>query len=306
MTMKLFSKPGLSAMQDPASQMQAATQTIISSDTVRQQPTKPLNHVHAGADVSVPGVNISQLSLHYHKKTVLKDANLTVDGGSIMALVGPSGCGKTSLLSSINRLTDLIPGCYVTGEIRIGKENVLAPKTDVISLRSKVGMVFQRPNPFPMSIYENIAFPLREHGMRDRHQLEETVQTVLEDVGLWSEVKDRLSNSALALSGGQQQRLCIARATALKPEILLFDEPCGALDPISSGTVEDLMASFRSKYTVLVVTHNLAQARRIADNVSVCWVQQGVGCLIESGTTAQIFDAPQNPITEAYVKGIRG
>ena len=177
---------------------------------------------------------------------------------------------------------------------------------DVIALRRRVGMIFQKPNPFPLSIRKNLEFPLREHGMRDRSTLDQTIEQALRDVGLWDEVKDRLSTPALSLSGGQQQRLSIARALALKPEILLLDEPCSALDPISSGIVEDLIKSLKGRYTLVIVTHNLAQARRIADSVAVFWVQNGTGRLIEYGTSRQVFESPRESLTSAYVNGTRG
>jgi len=220
--------------------------------------------------------------------------------------VGPSGCGKTSFLTSLNRLTDLIPGCRVAGRIRLDGLDVLAPHTDVIRLRRRVGMIFQKPNPFPLSIWKNLEFPLREHGLRDRKQIATNIQTVLRDVGLWGEVKDRLHSPALALSGGQQQRLCIARALVLSPDVLLMDEPCSALDPLSSGVVEDLIVGLRGRYTVLIVTHNLAQARRIADYAALFWVQNGAGQLIEAGKTKQIFEEPRESLTQAYVSGMRG
>jgi len=177
---------------------------------------------------------------------------------------------------------------------------------DVISLRRRVGMLFQKPNPFPLSIMRNIEFPLREHGVRNWDEIDRRVEDVLRDVGLWDEVKDRLKAPALSLSGGQQQRLCLARALALKPEVLLMDEPCSALDPISSEVVEDLITSLRGRYTLLVVTHNLAQAKRIADDVALFWVVDGAGQLIESGSVAQIFESPQHALTAAYVNGRRG
>lgn len=251
-------------------------------------------------------IQTRNLTLQYGQKTAFAYVNLEIYAGEIMALVGPSGCGKTSFLSCLNRLTDLIPHCRVTGQIRIGSWDVLHPKTDAIALRRKVGMIFQKPNPFPLSIWKNLELPLREHGIRDRDEIDAIIETSLQDVGLWNEVKDRLHTSALALSGGQQQRLCIARALGLKPEVLLLDEPCSALDPISGGVVEDLIASLRSRYTLLIVTHNLAQAKRIADKIALFWVQDGIGQLIESGSVKQIFESPQHTLTAAYVLGVRG
>lgn len=251
-------------------------------------------------------IQTENLTLQYGQKIVFANISLDVNAGEILALVGPSGCGKTSFLSCLNRLTDLIPQCRVGGKIRIGTLEVLDAKINAIALRRKVGMIFQKPNPFPLSIWKNLELPLREHGIRNREQIDAIVETCLQDVGLWDEVKDRLHTSALALSGGQQQRLCIARALGLQPEILLLDEPCSALDPISSGIVEDLIVSLRSRYTLLIVTHNLAQAKRIADKVALFWVQDGVGQLVESGSTKQIFENPQHPLTVAYVTGARG
>jgi phosphate transport system ATP-binding protein len=218
--------------------------------------------------------------------------------------VGPSGCGKTSFLTCLNRLVDLVHGASLAGSIRIAGADIAA--MDVVALRRRVGMIFQKPNPFPFSIRRNLELPLREHGMRDPGMLDETIERALRDVGLWDEVKDRISSPALELSGGQQQRLTIARALALKPEVLLLDEPCSSLDPISSGVVEDLIHGLRERYTLVVVTHNLAQARRIADSVAVFWVHDGAGRLIEHGPVRQVFEHPQHPWTAAYVSGARG
>jgi len=246
------------------------------------------------------------LSLHYGKAPAFRGVTLTVNKRCITALVGPSGCGKSSFLMSLNRLTDLIPGCHVSGSVRLGSEEILGAKVDVVGLRRRIGMIFQKPSPFPFSIVKNLTVPLWEHRVRDRDTVEALVEQALTDVGLWAEVKDRLSAPAQSLSGGQQQRLCLARALVLKPEVLLLDEPCSALDPLASGVVEDLIASFRGRYTVLVVTHNLAQARRIADDVAVFWVRDGAGQLIESGSVQQIFEAPQEELTRSYMTGLRG
>ena len=253
-----------------------------------------------------PFVEINRLSLYYGEKLAFQDVTLSINKGCMTALVGPSGCGKTSFLTCLNRLTDLIAGCRVSGRITIDALDVLAPDIDVIRLRRRIGMIFQKPNPFPLTIRKNLEFPLREHGLRDREQITQTMETTLRDVGLWDEVKDRLDSPALALSGGQQQRLCIARALALLPEMLLMDEPCSALDPLSSGVVEDLIVGLRGRYTVLIVTHNLAQARRIADYAALFWVQNGVGRLIEAGTAKQVFENPRDPLTAAYISGMRG
>jgi phosphate transport system ATP-binding protein len=276
-----------------------------STSTPDTEPLAPLEQRPACC-VPKPFIEVEQLSLHYGQKPAFHDVTLAINQGCITALVGPSGCGKTSFLTSLNRLTDLIPGCRLSGRIRLDGLDVLAPQTDVIRLRRRVGMIFQKPNPFPLSIRKNLEFPLREHGLRDRKRLASTIETGLRDVGLWDEVKDRLDSPALALSGGQQQRLCMARALVLAPEVLLMDEPCSALDPLSSGIVEDLITSLRSRYTVLIVTHNLAQARRIADYAAFFWVQNGAGRLIEAGTAKQIFGNPHDPLTAAYVSGMRG
>jgi len=244
--------------------------------------------------------------LYYGEKPAFQDVTLSINKGYITALVGPSGCGKTSFLTCLNRLTDLIAGCRVSGRIMIDTRDVLASDIDVIQLRRRIGMIFQKPNPFPLTIRRNLEFPLREQGLRDREQIAEIIEATLRDVGLWDEVKDRLNSPALALSGGQQQRLCIARALALLPEVLLLDEPCSALDPLSSGVVEDLIVSLRDRYTVLIVTHNLVQARRIADYAALFWIKNGAGRLIEAGPAKQIFEEPRDPLTAAYVSGMRG
>jgi phosphate transport system ATP-binding protein len=251
-------------------------------------------------------IRIRGLSVDYGASTALRDVDLDVAAGRITALIGPSGCGKSSLLASLNRMTDLIPGCRTSGRILLGNREVTSPETDLLALRRRVGMIFQRPNPFPLSIRQNIQLPLREHGLRDRAALTERTRTALEEVGLWEEVWDRLDSSAQALSGGQQQRLCIARALVLRPDVLLLDEPCSALDPIASGVVEDRIAAMRGNLTVLIVTHNLAQARRIADDVAVMWLRDGAGCMIESGPCRKVFENPKDPDAAAYVNGQRG
>lgn len=225
-----------------------------------------------------PAIKTDQLSLFYGRKPAFKDITLSIKSGEITALIGPSGCGKTSFLTCLNRLTELTQNCQISGRILLGDQDLQT--LDVISLRRRVGMLFQKPNPFPLSIIRNIEFPLREHGVRNREQIDHIIEVALQDVGLWNEVKDRLKAPALSLSGGQQQRLCLARAIALKPDVLLMDEPCSALDPLSSEVVEDLIVNLRLKYTVIVVTHNLAQAKRIADHVAVFWFQDGAGQLI--------------------------
>ena len=239
----------------------------------------------------------------YGKKKVLTDVSFGMAPGKITAIIGPSGCGKSTFLSTLNRMSDLTAGCSVSGEIRLEGKSILGPSVDLIELRRRVGMIFQKPNPFPLSIRKNIQLPLREMGIRDRDELEATTEKVIRDVGLWDEVSDRLDASALALSGGQQQRLCIARAMALDPDVLLFDEPCSALDPISCTVVEELIASLRKQYTVVIVTHNMSQARRIADSVAVFWVQEGSGKMIEFGDLEKVFEDPKHDIVKDYVQG---
>lgn len=251
-------------------------------------------------------IRIEQLSLCYGEKPALKDISLDIYRGCITALIGPSGCGKTSLLSSLNRLTDLIPGCRVSGRITLEGADIYHSNLNVQLLRRRVGMIFQRPNPFPLSIRRNLEMPLREHGVTSRVALDERVEQSLRDVGLWEEVKDRLDAGALSLSGGQLQRLCIARALVLNPEILLMDEPCSALDPLSSGVVEDLIATLRGRYTVVIVTHNLGQARRIANYAAFFWVNERVGTLIEFDQCRRLFEAPRHSLTAAYVRGLKG
>ncbi len=251
-------------------------------------------------------LEIKNLSLSYKGEKAFEGVNLDLYQGCITALVGPSGCGKTSFLTALNRLTDLISGCKLSGSIKLAGEDIQASSVDILALRRRVGMIFQKPNPFPLSIRKNILFPLREHGTTDKSEANAILERVLQQVGLWDEVKDRLRAPALSLSGGQQQRLCIARALALKPEVLLMDEPCSALDPISGGIVEDLITSLRGKYTILIVTHNLAQARRIADYTGLFWVRNHVGQLIEYGTVKEIFESPKEELTRAYIQGMRG
>ncbi|WON75167.1 phosphate ABC transporter ATP-binding protein [Nitrosospira sp. Is2] len=253
-----------------------------------------------------PVIEVENFSLSYGARTALESLSLNIYRGCITALIGPSGCGKTSFLSSLNRLTDLIPGCRITGRIRIDNCDIHDPACDLRVLRRKIGMVFQKPAPFPLSIHRNIELPLREHGITRRGEADAIIQRVLQDVGLWEEVHDRLHTSALSLSGGQQQRLCIARALALNPQILLMDEPCSALDPIASGVVEDLIERLRGRYTIVIVTHNLAQARRIANYAAFFWIREHAGQLVEFGHCRQIFESPAHELTAAYINGARG
>jgi phosphate transport system ATP-binding protein len=251
-------------------------------------------------------MRIADVSVRYGERTVLAQVSLDIHRGCITALIGPSGCGKTSFLSALNRLTDLVPGAHVSGTVLLDGEDVFDPKLDLMALRRRIGMIFQRPNPFPLSIRRNLELPLKEHGVGGRKVLAEKIETALRAVGLWDEVGDRLDTPALALSGGQQQRLCIARALVLEPEVLLMDEPCSSLDPISSAVVEDLILELRSRYTVVIVTHNLAQARRIANYAAFFWMKERVGRLIEFDRCQRLFDAPAHELTAAYVSGARG
>ncbi|MDT8363400.1 MAG: phosphate ABC transporter ATP-binding protein [Nitrosomonas sp.] len=255
-----------------------------------------------------PVIQVKALSLSYGTKRALNAVTLDIYRGCITALIGPSGCGKTSFLSTINRLTDIIPECRVDGTIYFEDKNIFDVSCNVQQLRKQIGMVFQKPTPFPLSIQRNIALPLREHGVSQRAEIEVISERVLRDVGLWNEVCDRLDAPALSLSGGQQQRLCIARALALDPEILLMDEPCSALDPIASSVVEDLISRLSGRYTIVIVTHNLAQARRIANYAAFFWVQERerIGHLVEFGHCRDIFETPVHPLTAAYVSGARG
>jgi phosphate transport system ATP-binding protein len=273
-----------------------------------------LGKVEAGPACCQPKAQfeIANLSVAYSGKPVLNEVSLSIYKGCITALIGPSGCGKTSFLSSLNRMTDLMPQCQVTGSIEfegqelIGDARVRYSTTDVMALRRRIGFIFQKPNPFPLSIRRNLELALREHGLKDRQQIQSKIETALRDVGLWDEVGDRLDSPALALSGGQQQRLCIARALVLEPSVLLMDEPCSALDPIASGVVEKLIMRLAGQYTIVIVTHNLAQARRIANYAAFFWMTERIGKLVEFGQCQQLFDAPQDQRTAAYVSGSRG
>jgi len=276
--------------------------------SIHLSPGYTLTGLKQEAACCVPQAHLAihKLSVRYGQKTVLSGVSLDIQRGCITALIGPSGCGKTSFLSSLNRMADMVPGCAVSGSIRLDGEEMLAASTDVLMLRRRIGMIFQRPNPFPLSIRRNLDMPLQEHGFKDKRDRARRIEQALRDVGLWQEVSDRLDAPALGLSGGQQQRLCIARALVLEPEILLMDEPCSALDPLSSGVVEDLIQRLGGRYTVVIVTHNLAQARRIANYTAFFWMQNQVGQLIEFGACEQLFDAPADALTAAYINGIRG
>ena len=244
-----------------------------------------------------PIFTVKDLNLWYGQAQALKDITLDIPEKSITALIGPSGCGKSTFLKTLNRMNDLVPGVKVTGQVRFHGEDIFA--AEVNDLRKNVGMVFQKPNPFPMSIYDNIAYGPRTHGIRNKAQLDEIVEKALRGAAIWDEVKDRLKKNALGMSGGQQQRLCIARALAVEPEVLLMDEPTSALDPISTSRIEDLAMELKEKYTIVIVTHNMQQAVRISDQTAFFLL----GDLVEYGDTEQMFSKPNDKRTEDYISG---
>ena len=244
-------------------------------------------------------LKIENLDLYYEKFHALKSIDLSIPRNGIAAFIGPSGCGKSTLLKTLNRMNDLVPGCRVTGKVLLDGTDVLTPDTDVNLLRKRVGMVFQKPNPFPMSVYDNIAYGPRTHGIRKKADLDEIVERSLRAAAIWDELKDRLKKSALGLSGGQQQRLCIARTLAVEPEVILMDEPTSALDPISTSKIEDLAQELKEKYTIVIVTHNMQQAARISDKTAFFLL----GDLIEFGVTDDIFERPRDKRTEDYITG---
>ncbi len=244
-------------------------------------------------------ITTNDLCLWYGKTQALRDINISVPEGSITALIGPSGCGKSTFLKTLNRMNDLVPDVRITGSVKYRGKDIFAPGTDVNELRRQIGMVFQKPNPFPMSIYDNIAYGPRTHGIRSKAKLDEIVETSLKNAAIWDEVKDRLKKSALGLSGGQQQRLCIARALAVDPDVLLMDEPTSALDPISTTRIEELAMELKSKYTIIIVTHNMQQALRISNKTAFILL----GELVECDDTEKIFSKPQDKRTEDYITG---
>lgn len=239
------------------------------------------------------------LNLHYGDKQALSNINLTIQKHKVTALIGPSGCGKSTLIRCFNRMNDVITSCKITGQIYYHAEEIFSAKALVTDLRTKVGMIFQKPNPFPMSIYDNVAFGPRIHGIHKRKTLDQIIEGSLKKAALWEEVKDRLKDSALGLSGGQQQRLCIARALAVEPEVILMDEPTSALDPIATSKIENLINDLKKHYTVVIVTHNMQQAARISDFTGFMYL----GKMIEFGSTRQIFETPKKELTERYITG---
>ena len=244
-------------------------------------------------------ISAEDLCLWYGSTQALKNISISIPEKSITALIGPSGCGKSTFLKTLNRMNDLVPGVKITGQVEYDGRDIYAPGVDVNELRRDVGMVFQKPNPFPMSVYDNIAYGPRTHGIRNRAKLDDIVERSLRDAAIWDEVKDRLKKSALGLSGGQQQRLCIARALAVEPKVLLMDEPTSALDPISTAKIEELAISLKERYTIIIVTHNMQQAVRISDRTAFFLL----GELVECGETEQLFAQPQDKRTEEYITG---
>ena len=262
----------------------------------RQPPEKTVGEIF----VENPKMTARDVDIFYGDKQAINNVTLDVGTGEIVAFVGPSGCGKSTFLRSFNRMNDTIEGCRLEGEVKIDGQDIYDRKIDVVSLRARVGMVFQKPNPFPKSIYENIAYGPRIHGLVDNKvELDEVVEQSLERAGLWTEVKDRLDQPGTGLSGGQQQRLCIARAIAVSPEVILMDEPCSALDPIATAKVEELMSELRQQYSIIIVTHSMQQAARISDRTAYFHL----GSLVEVGDTRQIFTQPKHGLTEDYITG---
>lgn len=261
----------------------------------------------AAAAPAEPAITIERFALYYGKYRAIADVNMAIAARQVTAIIGPSGCGKTTLLRSINRMNDLIPGVHTEGDITIEGQSIYGPNTDVVALRKRIGMVFQRPNPFPMSIFDNVAYGPRLHGERNKRALADLVEKSLVQAALWDEVKDIVHQSALALSGGQQQRLCIARCIAVSPAVILMDEPASALDPISTLKIEDLMRELRSQYTIIIVTHNLQQAARVSD-MTAFMLGNAVesdrsGRLIEYAPTTILFTNPKDARTEEYITG---
>ena len=254
-------------------------------------------HVKQGTQGSL--LAIKNFSLWYGNTQALFNITMAVERGLVTALIGPSGCGKSTLLRCINRMNDLIDSVRISGQILYEDKDIFSPKLDVIALRKTMGMVFQKPNPFPMSIFENVIYPLRVDGVRDKQLLQETARKALRAAALWDEVEDRLSDNALGLSGGQQQRLCIARAIAAEPDVLLMDEPCSALDPVATAKIEDLIDELKGRFTIIIVTHNMQQAARVSDNTAFMYL----GKLLEYGETSQIFTNPKVEKTRDYVTG---
>jgi phosphate transport system ATP-binding protein len=286
---------GADDTRQPAPPLPATTDRLQAVASGLNVPSE----VHEKVLEETPVLEIDRFNLWYGSKQALHGISMPIPHNQVTALVGPSGCGKSTLLRSVNRLNDLVQSVQITGDMRLNGDSIYDPRMDVIDLRKRMGMVFQKPNPFPMSIYENVVYSLRIDGERNRGVLDEVCELSLRGAALWDEVKDRLHDTALGLSGGQQQRLCIARAIAAEPEVLLLDEPCSALDPIATGKVEDLIQELRGRYSVLMVTHNMQQASRASDYTAFMYL----GRLIEYGPTSDIFTKPMLKETESYVTG---
>jgi len=249
--------------------------------------------------MSIPKIEVSDLKLWYDQSQALNGIDLAFEAKKVTALIGPSGCGKSTLLRCLNRMNDRIPSCRVEGKVLLDNENIYAPDVDVVQLRTHIGMVFQKPNPFPKSIYDNIAYAPRIHGLVDNEDMDELVETALRKASIWDEAKDKLHQPGTALSGGQQQRLCIARTIAVRPEVILMDEPTSALDPIASAKIEELIDELKQEYTIIIVTHNMQQAARVSDHTAFFYM----GDVVEFGETAGLFSAPQKQQTEDYITG---
>ena len=280
------------ARDDPSLRQRSRLEAIANGDYVRPE-------VHEELQAPDAVLEVRDFRLWYGKKQALHQIEMKVPKGKVTALIGPSGCGKSTLLRCVNRMNDLIPTVQIRGDMLLNGESIFAPGVDVIELRKRMGMVFQKPNPFPMSIFENVVYPLRIDGERNRAVLEEVCERSLRGAALWEEVKDRLHESGLSLSGGQQQRLCIARAIASEPEVLLLDEPCSALDPLATGKVEDLIQDLKGDYSIFIVTHNMQQAARVSDYTAFLYL----GYLVEYGPTSNLFTRPRLKETEDYVTG---
>ena len=255
-------------------------------------------------------ISARKVNIFYGDKHAIKDLSIEIPDRAVSAFIGPSGCGKSTFLRSVNRMNDTIAGCRLTGEVRLDNKNIYDADVDVVQLRSHVGMVFQKPNPFPKSIYDNVAYGPKLAGVKRKNELDDAVEKSLRGAALWDEVKDRLKASGLGLSGGQQQRLCIARAIAVEPEVLLMDEPCSSLDPIATARIEDLMQEIKSEYTIIIVTHNMQQAARVSDHTAFFTTEvnqesgdRRTGVLVEFADTAKMFSKPSDERTEAYVSG---
>ncbi len=292
------SQPKLSSTVTPASSTGAPTAAVTLPQRSADLPETA--NVNAATVAAATKISVRGMNFYYNRVQALYNVSVEIGARVVMALIGPSGCGKSTFLRTMNRMNDTIPGTRVTGEINIDGRDIYAPDADVVALRRKVGMVFQKSNPFPKSIFDNVAYGLRINRLAtNKSDLEDRVAQALHDAALWDEVKDRLKTSALGLSGGQQQRLCIARTLAVRPEIVLMDEPASALDPIATQKIEELIVELKRQYTIIIVTHNMQQAARVSDYTSFFWL----GKLVETNTTERIFTNPENSLTEDYITG---